>query len=127
MTYHNDTAIVLIKHGYISMEDFHTSQNKDGTVSLEWLHADPKPTEADIAAEVATQEFADWFAENISGDPVRSDPVKAKRRKMRSKEIDPAIFELLEIINEERAVPISRAELKTRVRQRINRGDEDNE
>ena len=85
MSYNIDVAAVLMMDGYDPLTDFSATDNGDGTVSLVWNHADPQPTEQEIAAKVTSQPFLDYFAENIGGDPVRSDPARMKRKSAKDK------------------------------------------
>ena len=138
MTYHKDTHPVLIRRGYDPFKDFSASQNSDGTVSLEWTHTDPQPTEQSIADEAGTQAFLDWFAENIGGDPVRSNPALIKRRQAKeyideqnhqaqvTRAFRLLVMDELNILRAEHGLaPRTAVQLRNAIKNKITAGDAD--
>ena len=49
MAYQSNTASILSAAGYVPLVDFE-AESSGGDITITWLHADPQPTEAQVAA-----------------------------------------------------------------------------
>lgn len=59
MSYPDNTSSILMFRGYVPRVDYVVSVM--GTVTLDWSHVDPKPTDTQVNAWGASQEYADWL------------------------------------------------------------------
>lgn len=71
MSYRADTAGVLMSLGYDPVLDFRVDVAGGGVITLQWLHGDPQPTEAEVDAQAGTQVYIDWVAEH-GGDATKT-------------------------------------------------------